>query len=118
MLHSLVVIDCVVYVWVNETGADHIHPHGMRAHFHRQRLRRFVVYPIPDPDALSHVAATYDGRLMRIFVDGEQLETDPGEFDNLWDEDSAQGLRFDLMKKSFDALAFATDIGTPHVTQF
>ena len=46
------------------------------------------------------------------------LETDPGEFDNLWDEDSAQGLRFDLMKKSFDALAFATDIGTPHVTQF
>ncbi len=26
--------------------------------------------------------------------------------------------RFDLTKRSFDALAFATDIGTPHVTQF
>ncbi len=39
------------------------------------------------------------------------LVEDPHEFDNRWDDPSLDHVRFRLMKQSFDALAFATDIG-------
>jgi arylsulfatase A-like enzyme len=46
------------------------------------------------------------------------LETDPYEFDNLWDEPAYSDVRFELMKKSFDALAFAIDTGPPRVGRY
>ena len=46
------------------------------------------------------------------------LEADPGEFDNLWDEPAWQETKIDLLLQSFDALAFATDLGTRAVTVF
>ena len=39
------------------------------------------------------------------------LETDPAEFDNRWHDPELAGVRFALMQRSFDALAFAVDIG-------
>lgn len=36
-------------------------------------------------------------------------ESDPGEFDNLWDQREAQGLKLELMKASFDATMMAAD---------
>lgn len=39
------------------------------------------------------------------------LENDPGEFENLWDDPACHDIRFHLMKKNCDALAFAVDVG-------
>ena len=39
------------------------------------------------------------------------LETDPNEFDNLWNDPNYAQTRFDLTVKNFDALAFAVDTG-------
>ena len=39
------------------------------------------------------------------------LESDPDEFENLWDSPGHRDLRFSLMKRNFDALAFAVDLG-------
>lgn len=40
------------------------------------------------------------------------LETDPGEFDNLWDQPEYADIRFELMKTMLDQSAFAIDYGT------
>jgi arylsulfatase A-like enzyme len=46
------------------------------------------------------------------------LRQDPGEFQNLWDEPEHRDVQFDLMKKSFDALAFAVDVGPEQITYY
>ncbi len=46
------------------------------------------------------------------------LENDPGEFDNLWNDPDHAELRFDLMRRNFDALAYSIDPGPPQVTPF
>ncbi len=46
------------------------------------------------------------------------LDGDPGEFINLWDDAAMQETKMRLMQASFDALAFATDLGTEPVTVF
>ena len=40
------------------------------------------------------------------------LDMDPGEFENLWDNPEYATLRFELMKKAFDQLALSSDLGT------
>ena len=57
----------------------------------------------------------YHDRAMGEFFD---LEADPGEFDNLWDDPDYAEVRFALLKQNFDALANAVDIGPKQVTQF
>ena len=39
------------------------------------------------------------------------LAIDPGEYNNLWDDPDYANVRFQLMLKNFDALAFAVDYG-------
>ena len=39
------------------------------------------------------------------------LDADPGEFENLWNSPEHEAIRFALLKKSFDALAWAVDVG-------
>lgn len=45
------------------------------------------------------------------------LQEDPNEFQNLWDDPAHSQVRFELMKQSFDALAFAADLG-PEQTRY
>ena len=46
------------------------------------------------------------------------LETDPNEFDNLWDDPRLTKERRDLMVMNFDALALATDVDAARVSRF
>ena len=46
------------------------------------------------------------------------LETDPDEYNNLWDEPALTETKVALMQLSFDALALATDIGPRQITWF
>ena len=46
------------------------------------------------------------------------LEEDPGEFNNLWDDVNYREVRHELMKRSFDALALAVDVGPPQVSRY
>jgi hypothetical protein len=46
------------------------------------------------------------------------LHKDPGEFENLWHDPDYGAVRFDLMKRSFDALALAVDVGPKQVTYY
>ena len=46
------------------------------------------------------------------------LEADPDEFDNRWDDPALTAVKLDLLKQSFDALALAVDLGPAQVTRF
>lgn len=46
------------------------------------------------------------------------LQQDPGEFDNLWPNPDYAAVRFSLLKQSFDALAFAVDVGPRQIMSF
>ena len=41
------------------------------------------------------------------------MENDPNEFENLWDDAAYQAIKADLMKASFDAAVLGGDIGPP-----
>jgi arylsulfatase A-like enzyme len=79
---------------------DHPFTEGAYATMIRDRRYKLVVYHGHD------VGELFD------------LETDPGEFDNLWDSPEHAELRFTLMKRSFDALAFAVDLGPQQVAYY
>ena len=46
------------------------------------------------------------------------LEKDPREHRNLWDDPDFAELRFQLMQRSFDALAYAVDPGTQQILYY
>lgn len=46
------------------------------------------------------------------------LHHDPGEFENLWDDPAHAQTKLRLMQQSFDALAFAVDLGPEQVARF
>ena len=62
-----------------------------------------------------HKLVVYHGHQQGELYD---LENDPGEFENLWNDPEHADLRFDLMRRNFDALAFSVDPGPPQVTPF
>ena len=96
------------------------------------RHRDFVrceFYQALNPDHRPEFEGSYatmirDNRYKLVVYHGHDigelfdLETDPGEFDNLWDDPAYADIRFRLLKQNFDALAFAVDVGPPQVTQF
>ena len=43
------------------------------------------------------------------------MQADPDEHDNLWDAPERQGLKMDLLLRSFDATVCAVDHGEPRI---
>lgn len=70
---------------------------------------------IPTP---SHGSMLFDGRMKHIVYHGTglgelyDLETDPGEFDNLFDYTGNTEARFDLMRRHFDAMMATSGAGS------
>ena len=72
-------------------------PDGTFATMYRDRRHKLVVYH-------GHgLGELYD------------LMNDPGEFENLWDEPDAQGLKLDLLQRSFDTSMLGMDRGPRRV---
>lgn len=63
----------------------------------------------------NHKIVNYHGYDLGELFD---LEKDPYEFDNLWEDPAYIDLRFELMKKSFDTLTFAVDTGPPRLGRY
>jgi arylsulfatase A-like enzyme len=72
----------------------------------------------------SHANMLYDGRHKLAVYHGSpvgelyDLENDPHEFVNLWDDPGSQELKYRLIKRLFDAVMLATDEGQPRVGRF
>ncbi len=83
---------------------------------HRDFVRCEFYDALDQPD--STFATMYRDRRYKLAIyHGHQhgelydLETDPGEFENLWDVSSVQNLKLELMKRSYDASMMAMDRG-------
>jgi arylsulfatase len=100
-------------------------PHHHRDHV-RSEYYRALNPDVPGRDDFSGTYATMirDQRHKLVVYHGHEigelfdLRFDPWEFRNLWDDADYVAVRFDLMKKSFDALASAVDIGPRQVAYY
>ena len=63
----------------------------------------------------THKIVNYHGLDVGELFD---LETDPREHNNLWDDPGSADLRFRLMQRNFDALARAVDPGTRQILYY
>jgi arylsulfatase A-like enzyme len=72
-------------------------PDGSLATMYRDRRYKLVVYHG------HNLGELYD------------LEEDPEEFENMWDEPEAQPLKLDLLQRSFDATMATIDKGSRRI---
>jgi arylsulfatase A-like enzyme len=72
----------------------------------------------------SHANMLYDGRHKLVVYHGHamgelyDLEHDPSEFENLWDQPSAASLKAHLTRTLFDAVMLSTDPGQPRIGRY
>ena len=91
-----------------------------RATRHRDFVRSEYHDTLDLPDA-SHANMLRDDRYKLVYYHGHpwgelfDLEKDPHEFKNLWDDPDHLSLRADLTKRLFDAVMLATDPGQPRI---
>ncbi len=93
-------VRCEYYQALNPATPGRIGWSGSFATMLRDRQHKLVVYHGHDYGELYDLAA------------------DPHEFDNRWDDPVYAPIRFDLLRKSFDALALAVDVGTAQTLAF
>ena len=62
-----------------------------------------------------HKLVVYHGHGLGELFD---MQADPGEFTNLWDDPAHAAIRTDLLTRAFDAAAFAADTGSARVGRF
>ena len=85
-------------------------------HHHREYVRSEYYDALDMPDG-SFATMYFDGHHKLVVYHGHglgelyDLQADPGEFENLWDRPEHQGLKLDLMQRSFDASMLAMDRG-------
>ena len=91
------------------------------------RHRDFVRCEYHDAVAQRHVTHAnmlFDGRYKLVIYHGDDLgelydlQEDPHEFNNLWDEPGLLPLQYELTKRLFDAIMLATDPGQPRVGRY
>lgn len=89
---------------------------------HRDFVRSVFYKVLEGPQTYATMIRTHEYKLVNYHGHemGElfDLTKDPHEFENQWDNSEYAAVRFDLMKKSFDALAFAVDTGPPRVGRY
>ena len=89
---------------------------------HRDFVRSVFYKVLEGPQSYATMIRTHEYKL--VIYHGHEtgelfdLTKDPHEFENQWDNPAYVAVRFDLMKKSFDALAFAVDTGPPRVGRY
>jgi arylsulfatase len=91
--------------------------------YHKQYVISEFNDAIDLPDA-SHGTMYFDGRYKSIMYHdrslGElfDLETDPGEFDNLWDKPEHSQLKTELLAKHFNAMMMSSSAGVQRMGQY
>ena len=89
---------------------------------HRDFVRSVFYQVLEGPQSYATMIRTHEYKLVNYHghETGElfDLVKDPHEFENQWDNPEYAAVRFDLMKRSFDALAFAVDTGPPRVGRY
>ncbi|MGI9336230.1 MAG: hypothetical protein ACR2RL_24035, partial [Gammaproteobacteria bacterium] len=72
----------------------------------------------------SHGSMYFDGRYKIAVYHGHEigeiydLEADPGEFHNLWNDPDHGDLKLKLLKKHFDAFAATTSAGVKRIKAY
>ncbi len=108
-------------------NATEVHRRFVRSEYH-DSLHPHCVRPRYD-DALHwpyhcHANMIFDGRFKLAVYHGHSvgelydLQQDPQEFENLWDDSGMAGTKAALIKLVFDAVMLATDDGQPRVGMY
>ena len=89
---------------------------------HRDFVRCEYYKVLDGPESYATMIRTHKHKLVNYHghEGGElfDMKKDPHEFKNLWDDPAYSDVRFELMKKNFDALAFAVDTGPRRVGRY
>ena len=89
---------------------------------HRDFVRSIYFKVLEGPETYASMIRTRRYKLVNYHGHGLgqlfDMEKDPHEFDNLWDDPAHADVRLELMMKSFDALAFAADTGPERVGRY
>jgi arylsulfatase len=112
--------------WTHGYSLRPILEHGEDAAFPRNHVRCEYYGTLEEKGSgpLSHATMFRDQRYKLSVYHGSghgelyDLQKDPGEFTNLWDDSAAQVLKQNLIRRSFDASILATDPGSNRVGRY